>query len=134
MDSTLLCMDFTDKLVNTVKTEIVYPFGNFSRESYKKFLIAVSSPSQYYYTDIFASFLLNSEDAWSLYHNLLTKQQVDGDKCTETSILESIPDHLPTLERQFKLFYVTAYRNVVKYIECTQENKTPIPTPKSPDK
>lgn len=134
MDTTLLCMDFTEKSVNSVKTEILYPFGNFSREYYKNFLIAVKSPSQYYYTDIFASFLMNSEDAWSLYYRLLTEQQVDSGKYTEKSILESIPDHLPTLERQFKLFYITAYRNVVKYIECTQDSvKTPIPTPKTPD-
>ena len=103
--SELFIMDFKCKLYANPCVEIVYPFGNYVSDYYKQFMIAVKSPSQYYYTDLFASFLLTSDEAWSLYKLLLEHQQCDDNKMSEDGILDLIPDHLDNLESQFKKFY-----------------------------
>ena len=130
MEKSLIVLDFGDKPIGTVMTEIVYPFGNYSKPNFKNFLIAVRSPGQYYYTDIFASFILSPEDAWKLYYRLLTEQQVEMNSLDETSILASIPDHMKTLKDQFKSYYVMAYKSVIQYIEPDKYTQSSSPKPK----
>jgi len=110
-------LGFKVKEITEAQTEVLYPFGNFRAPNYTKFTIMVKSPSQYYYSDLFASFLLSPEEAWELYSLLLENQQVDDIKIDEKSILDKIPDHMDTLERQFKHYYSNAFYNVEKMVQ-----------------
>jgi len=104
--------------------EIMYPFGNYKADYMSKFILAVKSPRSYYYTDIFASFLLSPDEAWNLYSTLFHNQQTS--ECVisdENYILEPIPNHLETLEAQFKFFYCLAYKNVVDKIDLNSNIK-----------
>jgi hypothetical protein len=112
----LYTFDYVQRPFDNVVTEVVYPFGNYQARFMSKFCIAVHSPSQFYYSDIFGSFILNSDQAYRLYYLLLTEQQVDVTNATPDNILSSIPDHLATLELQFKKFYELAYYNVITKI------------------
>ena len=95
--------------------EYVYPFGNYKSEYYDKFGVFVQSPSLWYYSELFGSFLLNPDEAWTLYKYLFYNQQCQFCKRKDSEILEEIPDHLESFEEQFKAFYEVAYFNVVKY-------------------
>ena len=134
----LFTIDFIQKSFDNVCTEILYPFGNFQGRHMSKFCIAIHSPSQFYYTDLFASFILSPDQAYRLYFLLLTEQQVDPSNASPESILESIPDHLQDIEKQFKKYYEIAYYNVVAKLnfdtnsEIIKSAKSPKtkPTPK----
>ena len=93
--------------------EYLYPFGNYQSEYYDSFSIFVHSPSQSYYNEIFGSFLLTPDEAWQLYHSLLDTQQVGSAFKDAAAILDPIPDHLSNLEMQFRLYYETAYYNIL---------------------
>lgn len=117
MDSKLYMIEFVQKCSPQCVNEMVYPFGNYKSDYFNTFLIYVKSPSQYYYTDIFASFILSSDEAWKLFKLLLDTQQVDDVKICPNRILEMIPDHLSTLESQFKKYYNLAMYKVTSNLD-----------------
>ena len=115
--SELFIIGFKQQIVVDYVTEIVYPFGNYVSDYYKQFMIAVRSPGQYYYTDLFASFILSVDEAWDLYKKLLEFQQIEDQFITEDGILSLIPNHLDSLEKQFKKFYNKSYTEVCRNLD-----------------
>lgn len=95
--------------------EYFYPFGNYQEAGYDTFSLFIRSPSQCYYSELFGSFILTPEDAWKFYIQLLQEQQCPDCFRGEMDILESIPDHMASLELQFKHNYSKAYYNIINY-------------------
>lgn len=118
-------LDFKNKNIPDSTIEIVYPFGNFRDDESPKFTIAVNSPNQYYYTDLFGSFVLNINQAWKLYNHILEFQQpYDNQHIYPQDILSNlrVPPSEENLEEKFKEFYVKAYRKVVENIDVFDLN------------
>ena len=114
-ENVVLIFGFDFEPVSTpLVNEVFYPFGNYKKEHFTKFTVLVNSPSPYYYTDVFATFVLDPQDALDAYKQILEHQQVKDCAVSQQQILDTIPDHESDFDKQFLKFYNEAYKNVIK--------------------
>ena len=113
--NTLLLIGFDYGDSDTVVTEMFYPFGNYKTRDMDKFILYVKSPSPYYYTDVFGTFILDSDDAWDAYQKIFTLQQVDDSKMSLEEFSQILRVPQSKIKDEFKKNYDLAYKKIMRY-------------------
>lgn len=97
---------------NEIEEEF-YPFGEFTEEKDKIWILKVRSPEENYYTDIFSSFIMNPEEASELYFKILEEQGIDEEK-TKEKMEKEINDPALQIKEKFKDIYLKKLNKFLK--------------------